>query len=112
MFPNGKMVTLVRRTVTGTDDFNNDIYSSTTEEAGPCSVQPSTSRESLGFAEQLITGIVVFLPYGTNVNYLDAVIVDGVQYEINGAPDTWASPFTGSVAPIRIEGTIVEGASP
>jgi hypothetical protein len=112
MFKNGMNVTIVNRVVTGVDDFGNDVYGSTSTVVGPCSVQPASSRESLSFADQLTSGIVVFAPYGTDVGYIDAVIVDGVQYEVTGQPDVWSSPFTGGTAPVRIDATLVKGASP
>jgi hypothetical protein len=53
----------------------------------------------------------VFVPYGTDVSFIDAVIVAGVQYEVNGQPDIWKSPFSGNTSPIRIDATEVEGAA-
>jgi hypothetical protein len=109
-FLNPVTVTIVRRTVTGQDGFGNDIYGQTTEDVLG-SVQPGTSRERLDFTDQLVSGVVVFVPYGTDVEYIDAIIVNGVQYEVNASPDVWRSPFSGSTAPVRIEGTLVVGAS-
>jgi hypothetical protein len=111
MFPDGVMVTIVRRVVTGTDDFNNDVYSTTTEDVGPCPVQPASSRENLDFADQLTSNIIVFVPYGTNVSFIDAIIVNGMQYEVAGTPNIWKSPFSGNTSPIRIDGTLSEGAA-
>jgi len=66
MFPDGVIVTIVRRTVTSRDEWNNDVYTSVSEDVGPCSVQPASSREDLNFADQLTSGIIVFVPYGTS----------------------------------------------
>jgi hypothetical protein len=111
MFPDGSTVTIVRRTVTGTDDWGNDVYGTVNADVGPCSVQPASSREDLNFADQITKSIVVFVPYGTDVSFIDAVIVAGVQYEVNGQPDIWKSPFSGNTSPIRIDATEVEGAA-
>jgi hypothetical protein len=107
----GIIVTIVHRVVTGTDDFGNDVYGTTKEDVGQCSVYPVTSRENLNFADQLSSGIVVFVPYGTDVSYIDAIIVNGVQYEVTGQPDVWVSPFSGHTAPVRIDATVVKGAA-
>ena len=109
-FLNPVTVTLVHRVVTGQDDFGNDVYGSTTEDVFG-SVQPATSRENLNFADQLTSRVVVFVPHGTDITYVDGIIVDGVQYEVTGHPDNWVSPFSGHTAPVRIEGTLVEGAA-
>ena len=103
-------ITIIRRVVTGTDDFGNDVYGQTSEDVTG-SVAPSTSRENLNQADQLASGVVVMVPFGTDVTYIDAFIVNGVQYEVSGQPDTWTSPFSGNSAPVRIEGTLVVGAS-
>jgi hypothetical protein len=112
MFWNGGLtVTIVNRTPTGTQDaYGNDQYSEVQVDVPGCSVQPANSRENLSFGDQLTSSIVVFVPFGTDISYIDAVIWDGDEYEVNGVPDTWTSPFTGNVAPIRIDATLVEGA--
>lgn len=109
---NGDTVTIKNRVVSGTDDFGNDTYSFTEQTVGPCSVQPSTSREVQTATDQVITGMVVFMPYNTQIGYLDAFIVDGVEYEVQAEPETWSSPFSGHTAPIRVVGQLVKGASP
>lgn len=108
---NGRMVTLRHRRVSGQDAYNNDTYSYTEEQVGPCSIQQTNSRETTTFADQVLTGIIVFLPWGTDVSYIDAMIVDGVEYEITGDPDLWMSPFSGHTAPIRVTGLLAKGAS-
>jgi SPP1 family predicted phage head-tail adaptor len=111
MFQDGVTVTIVRRTVSGTDSFGNDTYTSVNEDVQYCSIQPAASRENLDFSDQLTSDVVVFVPYGTDVEYIDAIIVDGVQYEVRAQPDVWRSPFSGSTAPVRIEGILVVGAA-
>ena len=95
----------------GQDEHGNDVYSESQIDVGPCSVQPSSSRETLAFTDQLSSRFIVFVPYGTDVQYIDAIIIDGVKYEVTGQPDIWVSPFTGLQAPIRIEATMIEGAA-
>jgi hypothetical protein len=109
--PYGKMVTLRRRVVSGHDEYNNDTYTVTDVQVGPCSVQQGHSGEQIAFTDRVTTDVTVYVPYGTDVDYLDAVIVDGVEYEIVGDPAQWLSPFSGHTAPIRVEGQLVKGAS-
>lgn len=109
--PNGQYVTLRHRVVAGQDEYNNNTYAFTEETIGPCSVQQTTSREAVNFTDQVSTSVLVFVPYGTNVGFLDAMIIDGVEYEITGDPDKWISPFSGHTAPVRISGQLVKGAS-
>jgi hypothetical protein len=111
MLPNGQMVKLRNRFVNGQDDYGNDTYGYTELVVGPCAVQQSTSRETITATDQVSTGMIVFMPFGTEVSYLDSVILDGQEYEVTGTPDTWTSPFSGHTAPIRVHCTLVKGAS-
>lgn len=109
---NGPMVTFLRRTVTGQDQMGNDQYSSTQVVIGPCSVQPGSSRENAGnFTDQVTAVLVVFVPYGTDLSYLDALMWNGDKYELTAKPESWRSPWSGNTAPIRIFATLVKGAS-
>lgn len=110
--PYGQTVTLVRRIPAGTDDYGNDTYTEVTENIPLCSVQPDVSTETIQFTDVVTSGITVFLPYGTDVTYLDAVIpADGIKYEIQGDPSHWVSPFSGHAAPIQVRATKVKGVS-
>jgi SPP1 family predicted phage head-tail adaptor len=115
MYPNfvngGLTLTIVHRVLAGTDESNNDVYTTVNKEVSGCAIQPASSREGLAFADQLTSNVVIFVPFGTDVTYIDAVIYNGVQYEVTGVPDTWTSPFSGNTAPIRIDGTMIEGAA-
>jgi len=110
--PNGKMVTLRHRVVAGQDNYGNDTLSFTEVNIGPCSVQQGHSGEVQTYTDRTVTDITVYVPYGTDVGFLDVMIVDGLEYEVTGDPATWQSPFSGHTAPIRVEGQLVKGASP
>jgi hypothetical protein len=109
--PNGKMVTLRHRVVAGQDEYGNETYAFTEVQVGPCSVQQGHSGEVTAYTDRVTTDITVYVPYGTDVGYLDVVIVDNVEYEVTGDPAVWLSPFSGRSAPIRVEGQLVKGAS-
>lgn len=110
--PSGQYVTLRHRVVAGQDEYGNDTLSFTEVQVGPCSVQQASSQEAVSFTDQATKNVLVFMPYGTNVSYLDAMIINGIEYEIIGQPDSWSSPFSGHTAPVRVSGQLVEGASP
>jgi SPP1 family predicted phage head-tail adaptor len=109
--PYGKMVTLRHRVVAGQDEYNNETYAFTEVQVGPCSVQQGHSGEEVAYTDRVTTDITVYVPYGTDVGYLDAIIVDDVEYEVTGDPSHWMSPFSGRSSPIRVFGQIVKGAS-
>ena len=110
--PNGQYVTLRHRVVAGQDEYNNDTYAFTEVQVGPCSIQQTTSREANNFADQVSTSVLVFMPYGTNVGFLDAMIIDGIEYEITRDPHVPGLLFSGHTAPVRVTGQLVKGASP
>ena len=110
--PSGKTVTLRHRVVAGQDEYGNDTFSFVEVQVGPCSVQQGHSGEEIAYTDRVTTDITVYVPYGTDVGYLDVVIVDDVEYEVTGDPAHWLSPFSGHTSPIRVSGQLVKGASP
>lgn len=111
VLPYGEMVVVRNRAVEGQDEYGNDKYSFTESVVGPCAVQQSTSRENITATDQVATGMIVFMPFGTRISYLDSLLIDGIEYEVTGIPDTWTSPFSGHTAPIRVQCLRVQGAS-
>jgi hypothetical protein len=107
----GQMVTVRNRFADGRDEYGNDKYSYTETVVGPCSVQQASSRENISNTDQVVTGMTVFMPFGTEIGYLDSVIINGAEYEVTGTPDTWTSPFSGHTAPIMVRCVLVQGAS-
>jgi len=75
-FTYGQTVTLRRRSVSGQDGYGNDTYAFVEENISPCAVQPGGSGEELQFADRLTSDITVFLPPGTDISYVDAIVVD------------------------------------
>lgn len=110
-FPYGRTVTLLKRVLAGHDSYGNDVYTNFSSDIAGCAVQPATSTENVQFTDQVNTGITVFLPYGTDVSYLDALIIDGVKYEVQGTPESWVSPFSGRTAPVQVSAVKVSGVS-
>lgn len=111
VLPYGEMVTVRNRFASGQDEFGNDKYSYTETVVGPCSVQQASSRESITATDQVATGMIIFMPFGTKIGYLDSVVIGNDEYEVTGTPDTWTSPFSGHTSPIRVSCILVKGAS-
>lgn len=110
-FPFGKTVTIRKRTVSGRDDYNNDTYAFVEENIAQCVVQPGGSSEETDFADRLTDDITVFFPFGTDISYIDAIVLDGVEYEVRGVPQEWRSPFSGNTSPIQVSAVKVAGVS-
>lgn len=110
-FTYGQTVTLVKRTVSGQDDFGNDQYAETLTPVSPCVVQPAGSNETIQFTDQVSTDLTIFLPYGTDIEAVDSVEVGGTRYDVMGDASVWVSPFSGHTAPIQIRVTRVTGVS-
>lgn len=107
----GTTVTIERRVLSGTDEFGNDKYTNQSVDVYPCSVQSGSSSEVVQGTEQVTTDIVVYFPAGTDAEAIDALVIDGVKYEIVGEPNAGTSPFTGFVAPVQVRANRMTGVS-
>lgn len=94
-YPYGTVVTLVKRTKGPPDSFGNDTWVTTTVDVIAQAFDPGISSEQVQGQDVLTTQPKVFLPPGTDVSYLDAVIINGEQSEVDGSPSQPISPFTG-----------------
>jgi hypothetical protein len=110
-FPYGQTVTLISRTVSGQDDYNNDVYAETSVDIFPCVVQPAGTTEAVQWTDQVSTDLAIFMPYGTDIEAVDAVLYNGLRYEVQGKTIDWISPFTGRVSPVQIRVSLITGAS-
>lgn len=107
----GPTVTLVHRVLNGQDEFGNDVYTDQTEEIPFCSYHPGSTTEVWQGTEQVSIDVTVYFPDGTEIKATDAFIINGEQYEIEGRPEQWSSPFTAVRSPIQVYGRLVTGAS-
>lgn len=110
-FPYSQTITLVQRVLSGQDEYGNDTYTDNPVEVSNCIVQPASSNENDQWTEQISTDITVFVPYGTEVSALDALLINGTEYEIQGIPQQWLSPFSGNTSPTQVRASQVTGAS-
>lgn len=111
IFPYAVTMTLVKRVLQPgvVDERGNDVYVEQNVDVPNCVFQPGGSSENLAFADQTNSTDNVYLPEGTDVMYLDAIIYNGVKYEVVGVPLHWRSPFSGRVSPIRVDVNRVTG---
>lgn len=111
-FPYAQTITLVRRVLApGKDSFGNDAYTDVPVQISNCVVQPAGSNETIDFNDVVSTDITVFVPYDADVSPLDALIINGTKYEVQGVPQQWRSPFSGRTSPTQVRATEVTGAS-
>jgi hypothetical protein len=104
-------IAVARRTVTGRDALNNDVYGEVaTVVLG--AFAPGPSSEVVQGQDTVVTQPTVYLPTGTAVDAVDVIVVDpvldtsgaatydargrvvGDRYSVDGTPLTWSSPFS------------------
>lgn len=93
-FPFGETITLIRRVVTGRDAQGNQIYGETTTDVSGA-YDPAIGFERTDGMDQVSSQPQVYLPAGTVVGSVDAVVVRGLRFEVDGVANVWNSPFTG-----------------
>lgn len=109
-YPVGETVTFIRAGAPTQDDYGNDVPGTPAEtDVAGCAVWPRTSNEDVQGRLQVIEGLNVVAPYGTDVGPQDRARVRGVLYDVNGDPGEWRSPLTGTKAGVQIELTRVTG---
>lgn len=94
-------VTLVHRTVGTPDVMGNDTWTETTSDAKGV-FAPGASVEQVQGQDALVVQPIVYLPAGTDLTYLDAVVIDGDRYEVDGSPNAYRHPFTGWMPGIEV----------
>ena len=101
-------LTLLRTSVSGQDDYGNDVRESVEVDVPGCAVWPRDSNgsggnELTGTRDTVIVGYSAVLPFGAEVKATDLVRYAGTVYDIDGEPGVWGpSPLTGNVAGVQI----------
>lgn len=94
-------VTVVTRTKGAPDALGNDTWT----EVGTVVkgvFAPGTSVEQIQGQDALVIQPTVYLSAGTDVSYLDAVIVAGERYDVDGSPNAYVHPLTGWTPGIEV----------
>lgn len=75
-----------------------------------CVLAPRQSNEPLvvGRAPVYI-GLMLYAPYGTQVNARSRIVIESEVYEVEGQPFQWDNPFTGTKAGVEIPIRRVDG---
>ncbi len=109
-YPVGETVTILRPGPPVEDDYGNDVPGPDTEtQVAGCAVWPRTSNEDNQARAQVIEGLNLVAPYGTDIRPHDRVKIGDLIYEVDGDPGDWASPLTGTKAATQVSLTRVTG---
>lgn len=103
--PGLRTVTVVRRVrvesspgVWARDPRGNAVYADQQVDVPGCSVQPSASTENVADGRvQVTTSITIYAPLSFPAGPVDAVLIDGARYEVQGRPQRWVHPRLGHV---------------
>lgn len=113
--PHGDTVTIVRPGAPTRDDYGNDVPGAPTEiPVAGCGVAPrdgtgAGANELTDARDTVISGLVLYAPYGTDIRATDKVRVGGQLYEVEGLPGSFRSPFTASTGPVVVALELVTG---
>ncbi|MET9150075.1 hypothetical protein ABZX82_02150 [Streptomyces griseoflavus] len=112
--PHGDAVTIVRPGPSTQDEYGNDKPGPPVEIPVPgCAIAPrggaGASTELTDARDTVITGLILYAPYGTEIRATDRVRVGGELYEVVGLPGSFRSPFTGSAGPVVAALELVTG---
>lgn len=88
----GDTITVQRRTVTGTDDYGNDVTEWTEHQIPRCNVQPvPRPTEVLGGTDQVTEQWRLFAPIGSDIRADDRVVYRGTAYQVDGQPQEYVT---------------------
>ena len=95
-FPGGETITLRRVVVqTGSYDDYGVLQSTTTDQTVTgVAVYPNSSSEALQGQERTRAGYTVALPTTVTIDSVDRIVWRGLEYEVEGEPERFQSPFT------------------
>lgn len=103
-FPRGTTITVLRDFPGGFDEYGDPITSTTTRtDIAGCAIAPRYSSEPNAPGRNgVIVGLTIFAPYGSNILFTDRIEIAGVVYLVEGSPENWKNPFTGSTPGMEI----------
>lgn len=97
IFPYGETAVRIRTTPGGRDPYGDPIGDvETRTDITGCAVAPRQAGEQIGQGRIAVTsGVTLYLPPGADVLPSDRFEVRGAEWEVEGEPAVWRSPFTG-----------------
>ena len=88
-----QVLTRIRRTKTGTDQYGEPIYATTSIDL-PAKVAPRTGSKEFGAAEVTVTsGLTAYLKSGTDIENDDVFVYKSQRYVLDGEAFDWEAPF-------------------
>lgn len=102
--PYGQTITVLRDVAGGVDEWGDPATASITRsDIAGCAIAPRYSSEPDALGRNgVIVGLTVFAPYGTDILFSDRIEIAGTVYLIEGSPENWLNPFTGSTPGMEI----------
>jgi SPP1 family predicted phage head-tail adaptor len=89
----GDEITITTRTQTGVDEkYGNPVYTETTVTVTGA-FAPAAGTETTEGQDQVVSQPLALLPYGTEIDSTAKLTINGLDYEIDGEPQSWSSPF-------------------
>ncbi|GAA1455383.1 hypothetical protein GCM10009602_69580 [Nocardiopsis tropica] len=102
-FPLGETVVFLAAGQAGRDEMGLPVPGPVTETpVAGCAVWPRMSSEQDQGREQVVIGLVVFVPPGVEVPSADTARVRGTVYEVDGEPGFFRSPLTGHASGTQV----------
>lgn len=109
-FPHGERVEFVKRAVTGVDDLGNDVWGDEVTSVESCATWPwGADMEDDQRQAQVKDMLAVAGPIDLDIDAFSEFVAGGVRYRIEGQPERWRSPLTGSAPASLAVGKVVTG---
>lgn len=108
IFPFAEPITLLSNGPAIPDEYGDPVPTQTpTTVMGAFAPGASVENETQDTAT---TQPTVYLPPGTNASWVDSVQVRGVTYQVDGLPEAWTNPFTGTAfgVVVKLRGDLAE----
>jgi hypothetical protein len=94
-FPGGETLTLRRMRPTGAKDLYGALIMAAHDEAVTgAAIYPQSSSEVIAGQERSRLALTVVLPHTVTVDAVDRIVWRGKEFEIEGEPEPFQSPFT------------------
>lgn len=101
-FPHGKTITVKSVTTTTDDHGDSSEVPPSSSSWGPCAVAPRFANVSVDpRSVPVVVGLTVYGPT-RSMNSDDRLVIDGLEYLLDGEPAVWENPFTGWAPGIEV----------
>ncbi len=108
----GQVVTVNKRRSTGDrNDYGDEVWNITSEDVPGCAISPGNTLGDNQGTTSALADVIVYMPIGTDIQLQDTIVLptDGRTYWVNGVPQSWQSPFTGTNGVMEIRAVVTTG---